>query len=131
MIDAFLIPANYPVVQKREDRLLAIKREFAPLMGSKRAFVRHVNFGARLSLDLVTPLPHSPSFYFPKGNSREGFDRYVWTDIGNGVKSGMLLPDPDEEIKNFLVTPSGQEFLAAGLQYAASVVTKERTSAPE
>lgn len=128
MPDAFLIPHQYPAVPHAE-RLYAIKREFSKLMEkSVHTWVRSVTLGRNNKPDLITPdLKHT--YYFGKGHSLEGHDRFIWTDLPNGVKSGVLVPDPDERISNFLVTATGQNLLADGLNEAAAIVTEERTSA--
>lgn len=92
MADAFLIPRHYPAGKVQDDRLLALKNEFGPLLNSKVVQVSGVHLGARL-VSLLRADANHPSYYFPKFHPKEGQDRYTWVDRGDGVLEGTLVPD--------------------------------------
>lgn len=91
MPDAYLIDHSYPAGKRDTDRLQALNREFAPGLGAAKVWVRRVYVGNK---DLLTAKPEAPTYLFPRGHTLEGTDRYSWSDRGDGVLAGTLLPDP-------------------------------------
>lgn len=92
--DAYLIPRHYPAGKVNDDRLLAIKHEFAPLLGSKQAHKRQVHM---VDGELITANAGDPAFYFPNDHPWAGRERYDWLDRGDGVKAGTLVAYPPQE----------------------------------
>lgn len=92
--DAYLIPKHYPAGKVDQDRLVAIKHEFAPLLGSKQAFKRQVHM---VDGELITATPDAPTYYFPSDHPWAGRERYEWRDRGDGVKEGSLVEFPPKE----------------------------------
>jgi hypothetical protein len=119
--DAVLVGRNYPAPKPGQDRLLRLIAEFRPILGSKRVYLRHVG---QIQKDLLTAEPDSPTCYFPSAHPYAGRDRYDWTDRGDGVMYGALIPDDadpaivaeavaaqEADLKAFLASPEGQEFM--------------------
>lgn len=100
-VDAVLLPLNYGKGGTAEQRIRALAREFKPILGDRKWDARDV-VGGKMLAPWVDPRDHTESFshhtlLFPTGHSLAGQSRYEWTDRGDGVKYGTLVPDPDVE----------------------------------
>ena len=84
--DAILSPIGYTGTGDAATRLGRLQAEFAPVLRTKRVFVRHQGTSHFLS--------GSPddTLLFPQANLRSGQPRYEWTDRGDGVSLGRLIP---------------------------------------
>ncbi len=84
--DAILSPVGYAGVGDAAIRLGRLQAEFAPLLQARRVFVRHQG-----ASHFVSASPDD-TLLFPQAGTRSGQPRYEWTDRGDGVSLGRLIP---------------------------------------
>lgn len=87
-VDAILCPQAMPKGHDETSRLLWIKNEFTPVLGSKRAHARKVEGMFLITKDGLGDR------YYAKNHPSAGEERYVWTDRGDGVMYGTLAETP-------------------------------------
>ncbi len=85
--DAVLTPLSYAGSGDSATRLGKLQAEFSKILQAPRIFVRNQG-----TLHFVTARP-TDTLLFPKSEPRSGRPRYTWTDRGDGVSYGRLLPD--------------------------------------
>jgi hypothetical protein len=89
-VDAVFLPPHYGKGSTLDSKLNAINAEFLPILGCKRLYVRQQGANAG---SFVSGNPNDP-LNFPTDHERMGEPRYEWTDRGDGVRYGTLVPDP-------------------------------------
>ena len=84
--DAIQAPIGYAGAGDAATRLGRLQAEFAPALRTDRVFVRHQG-----ASHFVTGRPDD-TLLFPPTSPRSGQPRYEWTDRGDGVHLGRLIP---------------------------------------
>ncbi len=84
--DAIQAPIGYAGAGDASTRLGRLQAEFAPMLRTKRVFVRHQGASHFVSGSADDTL------LFPQAGLRSGQPRYEWTDRGDGVSLGRLIP---------------------------------------
>lgn len=87
--DAILAPIGHAGAGDAVTRLGRLQAEFAPILRVRRVFVRHQGTSHFVSGSADDTL------LFPQADARSGQPRYEWTDRGDGVSLGRLIPPCD------------------------------------
>jgi hypothetical protein len=90
-IDAVLVPQHYPRGKAAMDRGVALKAEFAPVLGSKGKDFYPRRSG--MTETLITTSEPRNHRYWPSDHPNAGQEFYDWTDRGDGVLYGTLTDD--------------------------------------
>ena len=83
--DAILAPVGYAGPGDASTRLGRLQAEFAPLLQTRRVFVRHQG-----TTHFMSASPDD-TLLFPQAGPRSGQPRYEWTNRGDGVSLGRLI----------------------------------------
>lgn len=122
--DAVLAPADYPVGKVQHAKLLALKEEFGPVLGSRLVHTRSVGG----NMVLLTGGTEGVSLYHGDAHPLTGQERYDWLDRGtDGVKYGLLTdaakaadaPAPPAAVKAAQVSGKVHEYQARKAALAA------------
>ena len=84
--DAIQAPIGYAGAGDAATRLGRLQTEFAPVLRTARVFVRHQG-----ASHFVSGSPDD-TLLFSAASPRSGQPRYDWTDRGDGVSLGRLIP---------------------------------------
>lgn len=85
--DAVRTPIHYAGHADAITKLSNLQREFAPILGVPKVYVRHNVVEHFISGD------PNDTLYFPANSNRRGEERYVWDNRGDGVLYGVLKPE--------------------------------------
>ncbi len=90
-VDAVLIRQDKIQGKEESQKSLWINKVFGPVLGGPRVHARSVVGG--LYLLTIDPLAH---LNFHTDHPRSGQSRYTWTEVGDGVSHGVLIPEEAE-----------------------------------